>query len=1273
MLCAFHRFFGDSRDQNSVWHSNRGRGAPRNRSKMFSSKAMKLMGIGGGRGGKHPHQQIISRCLEKDWCLLVDDYSEFWADMESPDAATVVLCELLKKVIAVEQKGLDKIHESLIGSHLVEVFNSVDLVKVFVMSIVHTIHYIGLFFRVDPKNKHYVATMDKWASHESKTSEVGRIVDAALREIQFVGKTVVRSIATPLAIDLSWFSNAVAGFRSRSSHVNSFDSTHGGSPSRKLSNGADGPASTFEIETMMDTLDEFPFGTVFAKRVLRTEGGARALFDATIKLMQALPQRLKMGTETTVRSMCALDQMLLQMLIQHPVSDSTALRSKLLPSLEAFCMWPCPYGQLARRMRAMVEAEIRSPGTLYRHCLFEEHPILSLSGIRKQNRSLSMSAKQRQFVWSELQQSCFMYFNPSDGHAVHIRNILQKDALVDLDQDERILCSKILHQDLRKRMIRSMLESTLDLVHDFNKVPKGGRCYTDAERDMILRSGGWMIPNISSNGIPDVPKKNRQLRSASRFSRRKESTDEPEDVKYIDPLSLDDASLNKVNDWYVRILSVFEAAAEDTELPLTAYTQMRASYLIPIVKEMKPDLVAIPTACPGAYSRESSDIPTNEKSLNSSVSALKQTKSFGKAVKIFKKSASRVRVEATTDNNFNVSSFGPPQPPPVALDASGKPMRLRDGFALVNKCSIPPIKFEFQDSDCTFVQPQVPLYQGPLSARMEKEVAPPKPPKSSDDKRRMEKEEKQHKDAMSAMFGDWKRRCVIGHTKKRYLKYPEARYNPICDISGDLLVAALYAGSVDLQGEQFSAQKEALSSVFNGGEEDDKRPERLPESRASTTQPTGIMSSKRDSLSARRKIEEGYMLRHLSTTRSASVAKHAEAAAKTRQSVIDASTRQSILRLCIMGDDSVIHRILCSFVSFHHEFEERFKRLSIRIFIVPTSRHNCQLASYLAREDAWYRRQIFAPFCAPIPIVPRMQPSRAFGDPNGKATNPSWDDTGPPIPELMLHELLQDYIRSARYVAPICVFDCECWEPKGGNTNYESSLNPMLLPDMTIPFCLGMEIGILSRADLYRRNSIDSKISSNNKDFVDKDTPLSHVLLSKYFRRTWEKDSNDNGGANDITLSYTEVGPSGNPTGPTCSIASSSYFRIALRNVSLHAEAAACRGAPSHPGLSHLDMHILESKSANQFSEILQRHVSVSKKSSVASLQKDADSVMQSLLSEGRRLQVTDLEIASLSEFHVLIDGELIGPFSRVRIRPCIGKNGEPVYFPVSTFSPLSI
>ena len=540
---------------------------------------------------------------------------------------------------------------------------------------------------------------------------------------------------------------------------------------------------------------------------------------------------------------------------------------------------------------------------------------------------------------------------------------------------------------------------------------------------------------------------------------------------------------------------------------------------------------------------------------------------------------------------------------------------------------------------------------------------------------------------MDTKFGDWRRRCVIGPTDRRYLKYPEARYNPLAPMSGDLLVAALYAGSVDLT----EIQQPARSGRSGGGSTPaPSTPEALGSALPAATVIQKTRQSKRSSSLAMRTAEDQLTMRHLSTTRSPIEAQHVVAAAKTVKAVVDESEHKSILRLCVLGSDAVLHRILCNYVCFRHEYEARFRKLSLRVYVVPTARHDCQLASYLARSDAWYRRQMFAPFCAPLPMVPRMTPADTLGgfSHGGMA---SWkDELKPPVPVDMLGELLQDYVRSARYVLPLCIFDCECWEPEynraaGGGRSGGGAGNVVSdKPDMTVPFCMGAEIGILPRAELFRRTCCGSGSSSSSSNSAAAGTagtppddyssapPLHRVVGSKAFRKSWSKESNDVGAVDSISVTYREVSPSGQSSGPPKSLAASSYFRIAMRNIMMHADAVVSRGSSNQPGFSSMDMHLLPQSSGARFTEALQRAApSGTKKTSNATSQKDADTVMQTMLNEGRRLQVNWVEIQSSGEFHMMLDGELIGPFSRVRVKPCTGSNGEPIHFPISTFSPI--
>ncbi len=835
-----------------------------------------------------------------------------------------------------------------------------------------------------------------------------------------------------------------------------------------------------------------------------------------------------------------------------------------------------------------------------------------------------------------------------------------------------------------------MFESSIDLVHDFENSD-----YPAADQRLILESGGWFLPvKPTAEELTAAETKSAKSRGHTRssVSSRSSRTSSGSAAKAAeaalakalaarrDPLDLDSRSVEEIEDWYTRVLTVYEDAADDTSLPLSAYIQLRASRLIPILKEIVPSLSAIPMASHGGLSRSELSAASDPEKL------LKPTRSVGKAINMFKKTASRLRMASPTGAGRAGAAAAPPNPPSDGLGPGGKPLPVRDGFKTTNLHTIPPIQLEFQDNDNALVRPSKALYRGPLVANMEHERPPPKAPRGKEAKKRLATQERQHKEAMDTKFGDWKRRCVIGPTDRRYLKYPEARYNPLAPMSGDLLVAALYAGSVDL-GETGRPARSGRSSGRS-------TPGPSSPGAVGSALPAAMVAEKmrrkhRSNSLAMRTEEDQLTMRHLSTTRSPIEAQHAVAAAKTVKAVVDESEHKSILRLCVLGSDAVLHRILCNYVCFRHEYEARFRKLSLRVYVAPTARHDCQLASYLARSDAWYRRQMFAPFCTPLPMVPRITPADTLGGLSHDGVASWEDELKPPVPVGMLGELLQDYVRSARYVLPLCIFDCECWEPEynrsagGGRSGGGAGKASPDLPDMTVPFCMGAEIGIMPRAELFRRTCCGTGSSSSSSsaaagaagappDDYSSAPPLHRVVGSKAFRKSWSKESNDVGAVDSISVTYREVSPSGHSSGSPKSLAPGSYFRIAMRNISMHADAVVSRGSPSQPGFSSMDMHLLPQSSGARFAEALQRAApSGTKKTSNRTSQHDADVVVQAMLNEGRRLQVNCVEIQSSGEFHVLLDGELMGPFSRIRVKPCTGSNGEPIHFPISTFSPI--
>lgn len=859
----------------------------------LSSKARRLMGLD-KNDGKHPHYQIATDALNADFCLLKDDYYQFWEDMKDQKASGALVSALLDRVMDVEAKGLDKINKTLVHADLSKRFNHHEETSfLFTTNICKTLCFIGLFYPVDQSCPHFQKMLTKWNEHQ-KTPEIGRKVDMTLRmEVLLLG-----SRATPLAIDLSWFSAAEAEYSSEMRINGGLSTTRD-----RKSSSYNGGGGEEEVDITLSSFDDFPFATLYARRFLHS-GGAQQLFEASLKLMTNLPQRLKMGTATTVRSMSALMLMLKQILTEHPIADTNALRMRLLPPLEVFCQWPVPYGLLAREMRHMVESEIRAPGTTFRKLLFEEHPMLSLAGMMKTKTVNSEKRAKQHTVWSELQHSVFVYYDTSNIRAVHLKNAL-------IDHEQEILEASLggggdittqkekVRHEIRKRCLRSMFECSLDIVHNLETSDSGSgsETFTAGEKRKIIESGGWSMPRGK------------------------------------DPIRLDERDPSLIERWYEIALTIYENAAMDTTLPLTAYNQLRASQLIDLLKEIDPSLIAIPTASHSSHllnttkDKESAAIvrnvigthkPSNSifsspstsndkrlKHTESSVDkALKTARSVGKAAKLFKDLGRKASARSSSSlnvgslHNLSLRANGPPPPPSFGFvkkmgdetSTSLKPPPVRNGFLVAHRQGLPPIQLEFQDGNSALRPPRPPLYHGSLSSQLEREKPVDKPVKNSttqgreEQRRKLAKREKQHKETMDAKYGNWKERCVIGPTKRRYLKYPEARYNPLAPISGDLLVAALYAGSVDLSmmEEKISRERELAEFKMKEEKEDEVSGEVGKDQNGRTS-----LSRRRVSSVTMRLQEEDFTIQHLSRTRAITEAKQYREASKEIHSVMD--------------------------------------------------------------------------------------------------------------------------------------------------------------------------------------------------------------------------------------------------------------------------------------------------------------------------------------------------------------------------------------------------
>jgi hypothetical protein len=96
------------------------------------------------------------------------------------------------------------------------------------------------------------------------------------------------------------------------------------------------------------------------------------------------------------------------------------------------------------------------------------------------------------------------------------------------------------------------------------------------------------------------------------------------------------------------------------------------------------------------------------------------------------------------------------------------------------------------------------------------------------------------------------------------------------------------------------------------------------------------------------------------------------------------------------------------------------------------------------------------------------------------------------LPVTNLRKLLQDYVRQAKNVYPVCVFEVLCWAAPEDSTSGRNSLSldendPSHLlsqqssPDIVIPFVMQIEIGVNAQLAHFKNTTAKSSAGDHNR------------------------------------------------------------------------------------------------------------------------------------------------------------------------------------------------
>ncbi|CAG9321720.1 unnamed protein product [Blepharisma stoltei] len=345
------------------------------------------------------------------------------------------------------------------------------------------------------------------------------------------------------------------------------------------------------------------------------------------------------------------------------------------------------------------------------------------------------------------------------------------------------------------------------------------------------------------------------------------------------------------------------------------------------------------------------------------------------------------------------------------------------------------------------------------------------------------------------------------------------------------------------------------------------------------------------------------------------------------------------IKIVLTGSDQIIHRFLKSYVRLLER--KNPDEMDIRIYIVPTYDVYNTLAQYLSTIDSWYLRHIYVPF-ALRPWVPRLDSKEAIKqmkkDPQAKdiirrsvALDPSSDgglreDT---LPFIYSEALLQDYIMEASRTLPISIYQVKC---------YKGEVNDATLPDIVIPFCLHIRIGITAAIRRFQEK---------NEGFKDKSPQ--DIMECKLFRYVPIQ----------LNMRLTQMDLFGIEYATTES-ATRVIYNMNISNVPCEND----KTTPAIPSAEWLELSYIEPESAQQEAAYMKRIKSKKTGDTQANVNVAISTLYSSLHIGSGYIVMSD----NSRGMDILVDDVLYGPFSGISIEPLKQENGSVMYLPAMVY-----
>lgn len=309
------------------------------------------------------------------------------------------------------------------------------------------------------------------------------------------------------------------------------------------------------------------------------------------------------------------------------------------------------------------------------------------------------------------------------------------------------------------------------------------------------------------------------------------------------------------------------------------------------------------------------------------------------------------------------------------------------------------------------------------------------------------------------------------------------------------------------------------------------------------------------------------------------------------------------VRLMICGSDELIHAFLLAYYKLISADNNLYESTSLQLYLVPDLGKSDSLSQYAATVDPWYQRHVYVP-ARRLPWAPAISSLHldAMRQKVGAGSTPLLPPDLELPPVRMVGSLLRHYLQEANTQLHIPLYEVEC---VGLKTTF------------TVPFCMYVEIGVMPAAKREQRNSLESSLES--------------IIDSRYFR--FEPKP--------LHVRVTPVDLFG--VEQSCEeMLNRLVHRLVVSNIPRPSD----KVTPASPLNDWLEFALLDKAGAEEEASLMKRV------KSGRQIPQELASLQSSLYSG---LHVRDVQVNSalpLAEFDMLVDGEVYGPFTSVRVMP---------------------